>query len=113
MRSGEAPASSARTAAMLQASPPYQRRHALQSTSAASRSEQPIAPSTSRYHGHNVKLLDLSGSWIMTDLGSGRSLAASVPDTVAATLLEHQEISDPYWRENEDVVQPALSHFRW
>jgi hypothetical protein len=33
-----------------------------------------------------MKLLDLSGSWTMTDLDSGRSLAASVPGTVAATL---------------------------
>ena len=55
-----------------------------------------------------MKLLDLTGSWIMTDLDSGRSLAASVPGTVTATLLEHQVIPDPYWRENESIVQPAF-----
>jgi hypothetical protein len=31
-----------------------------------------------------MKLLDLNGSWTMTDLGSGRSLAASVPGTVGS-----------------------------
>jgi hypothetical protein len=34
-----------------------------------------------------MKLLDLNGSWVMTDLDSGRNLAASVLGTVAATLL--------------------------
>ena len=55
-----------------------------------------------------MKLLDLNGSWVMTDLDSGRGLAASVPGTVAATLLEHQVIPDPYWRENEGIVQPVF-----
>lgn len=55
-----------------------------------------------------MKLLDLNGSWAMTDLDSGRSLAARVPGTVAAILLEHRVIPDPYWRENESVVQPAF-----
>jgi beta-mannosidase len=55
-----------------------------------------------------LKLLDLNGSWTMTDLGSGRSLAASVPGTVAATLLEHRAMPDPYWRENESAVQPVF-----
>jgi beta-mannosidase len=55
-----------------------------------------------------MKLLDLSGSWTMTDLDRGRSLAAGVPGTVAATLLEHQVIPDPYWRENEGIVQPVF-----
>jgi beta-mannosidase len=55
-----------------------------------------------------MKLLDLNGSWVMTNLNSGRGLAASVPGTVAATLLEHQVIPDPYWRENESLVQPVF-----
>jgi beta-mannosidase len=55
-----------------------------------------------------VKLLNLNGPWTMTDLGSGRSLPARVPGTVAATLLEHQAMPDPYWRENEGAVQPVF-----
>jgi glycosyl hydrolase family 2 len=59
-----------------------------------------------------MKLLDLNGSWAMTDLGSERSLTASVPGTVAATLVEHQVMPDPYWRENESIVQPVFEALR-
>jgi beta-mannosidase len=55
-----------------------------------------------------MKLLDLNGSWTMTDLHSGRSVAARVPGTVAATLLEQKVMPDPYWRENEEIVQPVF-----
>src|ERR1700679_3528060 len=55
-----------------------------------------------------MKLLDLNGSWTMTDLSSGRSLPARVPGTVAETLLEQHAMPDPYWRENEAVVQPEF-----
>jgi beta-mannosidase len=55
-----------------------------------------------------MKLLDLNGSWTMTDLDSGRTLPAHVPGTVAATLIEQKVMPDPYWRENEGVVQSAF-----
>ena len=55
-----------------------------------------------------MKLLDLNGSWTMTDLHSGRSLPAHVPGTVAETLLAQHTMPDPYWRENEAIVQPKF-----
>jgi beta-mannosidase len=55
-----------------------------------------------------MKFLDLNGSWTMTDLHSGRSLPARVPGTVAATLLDQHVMPDPYWRENEETVQPEF-----
>src|SRR5277367_2316958 len=48
------------------------------------------------------------GPGFMTNHDSGRSLAASVPGTVAATLIEHQVTPDPYWRENESLVQSVF-----
>jgi beta-mannosidase len=55
-----------------------------------------------------MKLVDLNGSWTMTDLHSGQRLPARVPGTVAATLLGQQAMPDPYWGENEEVVQPVF-----
>jgi beta-mannosidase len=68
-----------------------------------------IERTTDGTRGAPMKLLDLNGSWTMTDSGSGRTLAARVPGTVASTLLEHQAMPDPYWRQNEEIVQPAFT----
>lgn len=47
--------------------------------------------------------LDLNSGWLMNKCGDEEKLSCSVPCSVYKTLLEHEKIDDPYYRENEYI----------
>lgn len=52
--------------------------------------------------------LYLNGKWKMRAAGCENIWDAVVPGTVAATLLEHGAMPDPFWRDNEKKIQEIL-----
>lgn len=49
--------------------------------------------------------LSLNGTWEMYVYGEEERLRAFVPGSVAAVLLEHKKMPEPYWRDNEKRIQ--------
>lgn len=55
-----------------------------------------------------MKILNLNGLWKMRAADGGEIWDAEVPGTVAATLLAHGVMTDPFWRDNEKKIQEIL-----
>ncbi len=55
-----------------------------------------------------MKSIDLNGTWRMKNSGEREWLAAQIPGTVFGTLLDAGKAPDPYFRDNEDKVQPLF-----
>lgn len=56
-----------------------------------------------------MEKLKLNGLWVLEPGNGGESLTATIPGSVVSTLLEHGKLMDPYWRDNEAKVLPALA----
>jgi len=52
-----------------------------------------------------MQMLELNGKWTLTQVGAKLSLSASVPGDVMTELVRAEKVSDPYYRENEKLVQ--------
>lgn len=57
-----------------------------------------------------MKAIDLNGQWSMRKSGSKERYEASIPGTVASTLLSHGCIKDPYIRNNEAEALPIFEY---
>lgn len=55
-----------------------------------------------------MKAIDLNGSWRMRQADTAAWLDAQIPGSVAATLLAHNKIEDPNYRDNEAKVLPVF-----
>lgn len=55
-----------------------------------------------------MKLIDLNGPCEMYSADRGEKLAAQIPGSVAAALLQNGKIPDPYYRDNEEKVLPVF-----
>jgi beta-mannosidase len=55
-----------------------------------------------------MKAIDLNGTWLMKEAGGGDQLSSIVPGSVAATLLDHKRIVNPYDADNETKVLPVF-----
>lgn len=55
-----------------------------------------------------MKQIDLNGTWQMYPAQGGERVDAQVPGSVAATLLAHGQMADPYLLDNEAKVQPLF-----
>ena len=55
-----------------------------------------------------MKLIDLTGIWTLQAADGGEVLSCKVPGGVASALLEHGQMPDPYWRDQETAVQPVF-----
>ena len=56
-----------------------------------------------------VELL-LNGQWQMKAIHNDTWMTTSVPGSVMTTLLEHDKIDDPFYRDNEDQSREILKH---
>src|SRR5699024_1757050 len=56
-----------------------------------------------------VELL-LNGQWQIKAIHNDTWMTTSVPGSVMTTLLEHDKIDDPFYRDNEDQSREILKH---
>jgi beta-mannosidase len=54
--------------------------------------------------------LDLNGTWQMKKSGDSEYIETEVPGTVFKTLLEHGDIEDPFYRDNEEKVKELANY---
>ena len=52
--------------------------------------------------------ISLMSDWQLKRLSNGTVFKTSLPASVYSTLLEHQVIPDPYWRNNEDMLRDLM-----
>ncbi len=52
-----------------------------------------------------MKKLDLCGQWQMRQVSREQWLPAQIPGSVVSALLAENRMPDPYWRDNEKIVQ--------
>lgn len=55
-----------------------------------------------------MKYIDLTGKWRMQKVGGTKSYTATIPGSVAVTLLSNRKIPDPYFADNEAKVLPVF-----
>jgi len=52
-----------------------------------------------------MQTIELNGKWTLAQVGEELSLAANVPGDVMTELVRAKKLPDPYYRENETLVQ--------
>ncbi|MBA7484968.1 Exo-beta-D-glucosaminidase [subsurface metagenome] len=55
--------------------------------------------------GATMRTIDLSGEWILKQVGKEELIKATVPGSVHTDLLAAGKIPDPYYRDNENSLQ--------
>lgn len=55
-----------------------------------------------------MRQIDLCGSWKMRAASQAQWLSCTIPGSVCSTLLSHGKLPDPYWRDNEQKIQPVF-----
>lgn len=53
-------------------------------------------------------LQTLNGQWQMYALSDGEKMNCTIPGSAASALLENGKLADPYWRDNEEKIQPVF-----
>lgn len=55
-----------------------------------------------------MKKKKLDGKWRMKSIKTGDSFVADVPGSVYETLLNHKQMEDPFWRDNENAAMELM-----